>query len=1076
MRVILSSIIFLSLTTRVRAQVTGGSIAGKVKAENGIPLQGASIRIKHGATGTLYFSTSGKTGNFFVPDVSPGNGYSAEVFFVNHESEVRSNITVNLGEETTVDFVMKQNATVLKEVTVSAAHQNRNSGMVITREKMDLLPGRNMYEQLRSIPVASLSAGNEGGISFAGQNNRYNAMYIDGAINNDVFGLAASGTNGGQAGISILPADAIAQFQVALTPYDASLGNFTGAAINATTRSGTNQKENSVYHYFSNRDLSGKTPVGEKKDAAKLNTFFSGTYGWRTQGAFIKNKLFYFANIELQREVFSQPFLFDRYKGNTKDIRLLNILANTVKASYHYDPGSFLDNPETVNTDRVVMRLDWNINWRNSLSVSHRYTYAQRMNANAGNENTIHFSNDGYAFFSGTNSLSLEWKSSFNKSTANKLLVTYTKVNDDREPLDKPFPRVRINDGEGAILFGTDNSSTINQLIQSNLGVADKFKFNLGAHLLTTGFDIEHNRIRNAFIQNSFGSYTYSSPGDFLTNDHPSAYQLGFSLVDNINADQTMASAAFSVLRTAVFVNDELRFKKFVLNYGIRFDKHLFLTAPARNDYVNDVALPQFAKYWDTEGALSGAQMNIPLSVSPRIGFSYRDAKHAVAIRGGAGIFSGRLPLAWPGGVYNNNGLYIGGFSANLSQLGKIRFRSDPFRQWTPRDFNSAGNKEPLNLISEKFSMPELFRVSLAAEKKWSDWITSVELMFSKNVNEIRYTNLNLLPPIGTAEGPDRRFIYPDVNNARIGLEAGGSNPFDYAILLGNNKERTGYAYDLSFGLVGLPGHNWKADISYHFGHSCVNNEGTSSVNLTQWRTMETVNGRNFLTRSVSDFSPGHRVFAVFSRVFRGRHGGASTTCSFTYNGQSGAPVSYVYDGSMTRDDGAFGAYDLIYVPTAEELAGAVFLPNTVNGTIYTPAQQKEAFNRLIENDGYLKSRRGNYAERNGSRMPFEHVVDLKILYDLRLKVAGNKCRLQLSFDLFNFTNFLNRDWGRRYFQPNGQVALLDFAGYTGAGATVPQFKFDATTELKEKWTASLSTTPAYSARWNGRLGIRLLF
>jgi hypothetical protein len=1058
------------------AQATTGSIGGKLSGEHGVAISGASVRIIHEPTGTNYFSVSGKTGNFSVPNLSPGTAYVVEVSFLNYETQTRKEIIVNLGEETTVDLFLKPQASVLQQVTVTSSYANKYRGMVINSDKMDLLPGRNLYEHLRAIPQAKLVDGNEGAISFAGQNNRYNSLYIDGALNNDVFGLSASGTNGGQAAVSILPADAIAQLQVVLTPYDASFGNFTGAAINATTRSGTNRAENTVYHFFSNRDLSGKTPTGDKKDALKLNAFFSRISGFRTQGAYVKNKIFYFVNIELQRELFSQPFLFDKYKGNTKDARLASILANTIRGNYHYDPGSFLDNPGSLNADRMVMRFDWNINSRNSLSFSTRYTYAQRMNVNASNENAIHFSNDGSALFSTTNSFSAELKGSTRHNASNKLLITYTHVKDDKEPLLKAFPRVRINDGEGAFVFGTDNSSTVNLLSQTNVTLSDQYKFTTGAHAPTIGFDIEYNKIFNAFIQNSFGSYTYYSLGDFLTNARPSAYQVNFPLTDNKNSDETSAAAKFSVVKAAVFLNDEMRFNRLVLYYGVRFDAHYFLTVPLRNDYVNETAIPQFEKYWDLENARSGGKITVPLSVSPRFGFVFRVPGHAITLRGGAGIFAGRLPLAWPGGVYNNNGQFIGGFAANTAQLNKIRFRQDPYHQWTPAGLGGIINKEPLNLLSEKFSMPKLWRVSLSLDKKWTKWSGTGEIMFSKNISEIKYTNLNLLPPVGNVAGADRRFIYSNTNNAKVPLETDGSNPFDYVILLGNNKNNTGYAYDLSAGINGLLERGWKLDLNYHFGQSYVNNEGTSSVNLTQWRTIETVNGRNFLTRSMSDFSAGHRVFAVVERTFQKKLSKTATTLSFIYTGQSGSPVSYVYEGSMTRDDGIFGAYDLIYVPSPAELDEMMFLPNTVNGVTYTPGQQKESFNRLIENDSYLKKRRGQYAERNGSRLPFTHVIDFRMRHDIRFRSGRKKYQLQLSIDLFNLTNFLNRDWGRRYLLPNDNIALLNFAGYSGPGSDEPQFRFDPNTVLKEKWMVSSSSTPAYSARWNGRLGIRLLF
>jgi hypothetical protein len=916
--------------------------------------------------------------------------------------------------------------------------------------------------------------GNEGAISFAGQNNRYNAFYIDGSVNNDVFGLAASGTNGGQAGISPLSIDAVAQFQVVTSPYDVAVGNFTGAAINAVTRSGSNRKQSSFYHFFSNRNLAGKTPTGTKEEAVKLDNFSANIYGLRLQGAITQNKIFYFVNIELQREQYSKPFSFHDYKGNTKNATLLAILANTIKGTYQYDPGTFPDNRETVNADRIVTRFDWNINKKNSLSVSSRYTYAQRMHTNASNVNTIHFSNDGYAFFSRSNSVSAEIKSSIGIHVANKLLITYTDVKDDREPLLKAFPRVRINDGEGAFIFGTDNSSTINLLTQKNLTLFDQCSFTKDSHTFHFGIDMEYNQLFNTFIQNSFGSYTYYAIEDFLTNRRPSAYQSGFSMIDDVKTDHTGAAAKFSVLKTAAFMNDEMRYQNIVLNYGARVDLHRFLQSPAEDDYTNTVAIPAIEKYYEIEGARSGLRTTIPVSISPRIGFTWRVPKTNSALRGGVGIFSGRLPFAWPGGSYNNNGSFIGGFAATVSQLNSIRFRPDPYHQWTVGELGATINKEPLNLTTAKFSMPKLVRASLALDRKMGDgWLVNIEAMYSKNLTEIKYTNINLMPPVLRAAGPDNRNIYSPVNNAKIPLNADSSNPYDYVILLGNNKKNTGYAYDITASLTGRLYTNWDLEIQYHFGHSVVTNDGTSSVNVSQWRTMETVNGKNELTRSVSDFSPGHRLFIMLKKLFHYRVKSLSTAVTFAYTIQSGSPVSYVYGNySMTRDDGAFGNYDLVYVPTRTDLDGMIFLPNAVNGITYSPQQQKESLENYIQHDGYLQTRRGAYAERNGSRTPFTAVLDLKIRHNIRIK----QYEVQLTCDIYNFTNILNRNWGRRYNQPGDNLALIEFAGYVSQADLTPQYKFNPFFVSDEKWVANKSATPAYSARWNARLGIRLTF
>lgn len=1079
-------ICLLLLPFMASAQNTTGSIQGTVKTATGEILTGATVKLIHEPTGTVYFSKANKQGIFLVNNITPGGPFTLEASFIGYNGEKRKDIYISLGDDIKIDIPLSPQSALLGNITLHTASKTNNTGKggsitIIGKETINDLPtvGRNLHDYLRTVPQAKLVNSFEGAVSFAGQNNRYNVFYVDGAVNNDVFGLTASGTNGGQAGIAPLSIDAIDQFQVAVSPFDASVGNFTGGSINAVTRSGSNRTEGSVYHFFSNRLMAGKIPVSKNESIEQQNDFATHTSGWRLQGAFVQNALFYFLSAEIQRDRFPKPFNISQYQGDTKEINKIKILANTLQSTYHYDAGSFTDAAETVNADRLVARLDWNMNSRNKLSISNRYTKGQRVSTYAGNSNTIHFGNDGFLLNTTTNSVSAEWRTVIANRVGNKLLVTYTTVTDDRSPLEKAFPRVRINDGEGAFVFGSDNSSGINLLTQKNWTVLDKLNFISGKHLLNTGIEAEYNSVHNAFIQNSFGNYTYSSLGDFLTNDHPSAYQLGFPLLDNMISDHTASSAGFSVMKVSLFANDEIRPSQNIsFHFGLRADYYRFLTKPAGDDYVNSIAIPAFAKYWNTEGAQSGSVPNIPLAVSPRVGFIYHAHASNLIIQGGMGLFSGRIPLAWPGGLYTNNGLLIGAYRANPAQLNKIRFRPDPYHQWTAAETGAAINKEPLNLMSEKFQMPSLFRTSVSVEKKFGKgWLLKFEGIFSKNTSEVNYTNINLLPATNHASGPDNRQVYPIINNGRIPLNADSSNPYEYAILLGNNKDRNGYAHSFTTNISKQNTNGWKWEINYTYGKSMAVNDGTASINVSQWRLTETVNGRNFPTLSVSDFSMGHRIFARAVKRFLVNNKKNAFTISLTYNGQSGSPFSYVYtDGSITRDDGLFGAYDLIYIPTQTDLDKMIFLPNTINGTTYTEQQQKEALDIYISHNSYLNSRRGKYAERNGSRTPFTQTFDLRLKQDLKLRLGKYYYQLQLTLDIFNLGNLFNSNWGLQYTVPFNHFGLISFAGYTNQNSFIPQYRFNPAFLQTTPWTVYTGTVPAYASRWSSQMGIRITF
>jgi hypothetical protein len=936
------------------------------------------------------------------------------------------------------------------------------------------------------VPQARLIGGNEGALTIAGQNNRYNSFYVDGAINNDVFGLANSGTNGGQTGAAPISIDAIDQFQVVLSPYDASIGNFTGGGINAVTKSGTNKTAGSVYYFFRNQDLAGKDPLVPKETSTRYANFQNKTYGATIGGAFVKNKLFYFLSLEQQRDQTPQPFDFTTYKGNTNTTAGVQSLIDYVKNTYKYDMGNYANTTKTLNADRIVAKIDWNASPREKLSLSYRYNKAASTSPTVSSATSINFDNGGVYFPSTTHSFSGELKSLVGRTSSNKLLVTYSNVNDDRSFIGDPFPRVTLTDGTGRFVFGSENSSTQNILLQKNISLVDNFKFTIGSHALTAGVDYEYFDDKNAFIQNSFGNYTYTTVAAFQANTAaPSGYNVGYPLIDNDLTDNTGAAAKFKIAKGALFIGDEVRpTENLTINFGIRADYWKFLSIPVTDKFTNDTALAKFSQYYDLKGARSGQAPTFPISFNPRFGFTYKIPDENLTVRGGVGVFTGRMPLVWPGGIYNNNGLFVGGFTASGTALSQVRFRWDPSNPFASTyNASSLGvslTKGPLNLISADFRMPKVWRTSLAVDKKFGNgWSGTLEGIFTKNINEINYTNINILPPVGVSLGPGPRTVYNSESatlGARIPIRSNGTNPYDNAILVSNNDgDQKGFAYNVAVTIDKKTATGFNFNFSYAFGNSLVWNESTSSVNLSQWRFIESVNGRNNLTRSISDFSQGHRIFAYLGKKFTYANGALATTIGFTYTGQSGTPVSYTYStGSPVKDDGTSGTNDMIYIPTTSDLAGMNFLANTVGSTTYDAPTQKAALDAFIAGDKYLNSHRGQFAERNSSRLPFSNVVDMRFAQDFNISVGGHRYQFQLTWDMFNFTNFLNREWGRSYFASNDQYPLIQFAGYVSATNLTPQYRFNPT--LKNLWSYNNSASPAYSTRWISQIGLRFTF
>ena len=466
-------------------------------------------------------------------------------------------------------------------------------------------------------------------------------------------------------------------------------------------------------------------------------------------------------------------------------------------------------------------------------------------------------------------------------------------------------------------------------------------------------------------------------------------------------------------------------------------------------------------------------------SISPRIGFVYKIPEDNLTIRGGAGFFTGRMPLVWPGGVYNNTGVNLGSVGVNNPN---ITFRPDPFNQYGPTDFGVSltNSKGQVDLIAKEFKLPRVFRSSIGIDKNLGKgWNVTIEGLFSKSVNEIYYQNVNIIPPSLKSNAPGARTVYTSTGTPnRIPMRAGGINPYSGGeiFLLSNSPEGLdkGFAYNFSLIIDKRFKNGFSGTLSYTYGSSTVINEGTSSQNNSQWRFMETVNGRNFITRSTSDFDLGHRIYGYVSKKFSYLKDRLATTVSLVLNSQQGQPFSYVYNASMVGDRARNGeTNDLIYIPTSSELQGMTFLTNTVNGVAYSAAEQKTLLENYIQNNKYLNKHRGQFAERNGDRLPWQTLLDLKIQQDFNIKLSGKRYTFQISYDVYNFTNMISKKWGQTWFLSNDQYSLIQFAGYSSSTDLTPQYRFSPQTG--KPWGLSTSNSPGLSARWISQLGIRVI-
>ncbi|HEV8506390.1 MAG TPA: hypothetical protein VGQ53_13355, partial [Chitinophagaceae bacterium] len=884
-------------------------------------------------------------------------------------------------------------------------------------------------------------------------------------------GTSVNGMNGGQTGSSPISIESIEEINILQAPYNTQYGNFTGGSINAITRSGSNENKSSVWYYFRNENLTGRSPQPLEKTGSpgefhrpRLTEFFNQTFGAWNSGALVRDKLFYFVLIERQTDERPQPFNVLDYRGNSNEQQLL-ALSELINSKYQYDPGSFSETKDELNATRLNIKLDWNASLRDKFMLSYRLNDASRMTPPRPSSPTaISFHNNGVIIPSTTHTGSFEWKHFLKNNINNRLLLTFVSQKDQRKWIGQPFPSVSILDGDATLSFGSELNTGVSDFKAIDLGLFNVSTWVRRKHVYTAGADINYTAYDQTLIPAFFGTYQFRSVSDFMNGVAPSRLQRFFYLTDDI-------SAKFQTLRTSFFINDEFRLQtNLKFNFGLRLDVNSILSRPAADQFFNDTAIGIISGYYDLEQARSGSTMNAHWSVSPRASVEYRLPKPGISLRAGAGIFQGHIVNAWLFDIFNS--------STGSIDIVPKEFIADPYNQPTPQSLNMdpAGLKGILNLVAKHFKYPSVFRTSFTAEKKTlNKWTFSIEGIFTKNIHEAVFRNVNIMPPIAQSAVPDSRNIYSTSSlPTKIELKSSGiKNPYAGVYLLTNNHDTKGHAYSLSF-VIQKQVKNFSFSTSYTYGRSNVLFEITGPQTLinSQWRNMETVNGRNFTAPSVSDNDLGHRVTAWISKEFNYAKGRTATIISLLYNGQSGSPYSYVYSNSMINDNGKrFENFDLIYIPTEEDLSKMSFAPITTP-VAYSPQEQKYGLNAFIWSDKYLRKHRGEFAERNGARLPFTHIVDLRIEQDLIVKVNRKPVKVSIIYDVFNFTNMLNKDWGHINFLANDSYPLIRFVSFVNTSTLTPQYQYAPVNG--RPYSLQTSTLPGSSARWISQLGIKI--
>ncbi|MGJ1203427.1 TonB-dependent receptor [Sphingobacterium lactis] len=1022
----------------IQAQVTTSSMTGVVTQTNGTATSGATIKATHTPTGTVYSGSANESGRFNLANMRVGGPYRIEITYVGQDPIVYEDVYLQLGQPFVLNPVFGEASTTIDEVMVvgkRSGQEKTGASTVVSRAQLESLPtlSRSLQDFTRLTPQAT------GSNSFGGANNRYNNITIDGAVNNDVFGLAGSGTPGGQASTQPISLDAIQQIQVVLAPYDVTQGNFTGGGVNAVTRSGTNTIEGSVYTFFRNQNTIGKNVITDKKS----DKFSDNQYGFRIGGPIIKDKLFFFVNGEMGRRTSPLPYNAGE-PGAAITTETAQAIAKYTLDKYGYDVGSIGAGDVKTQNNKIFAKVDWNIDDKHSLMV--RYNFIDAFDDNISRSaNFFRFGNNAYKFSNKQHVTVAELRSNFSNRFSNNLILGYSNIRDNREIAGGVFPQVTILNLEGvsgaSTEFGSQRSSVANELDQDIFEFTNNFKWYVGKHTFTFGTHNEFFSFRNLFINNLNGRWDFNSVEDYL-NNKPARVRATYSLIDGNNRPD----AKFSAAQLGFYAQGESEIvNNLKLTYGLRVDVPVLNDKPLRNELI-EASFPGYRTDRTPSGKLLWA---------PRLGFNYDvQGDRSIVLRGGAGIFTGRVPFVWLSNQFTNSGLLFGTVDAKGDGINQGN-GFDPNID-NQKNMGAGSRRAEVDLVSEDFKIPQVARFNLAGDFRLPYGIeATLEGIYSKTINNIIYSDINISESTQSINadltgGADKR---PSYAGRRVNPDA-----FTNVILMDNSNK--GYTYSLTAQLKKDFNNGLNAMVAYTHGGAKSVNDGASSTALSNWEYVQMVTSPNNTPLTNSIFNIKHRVIGTVGySVSYGRNKMFSTGINIFYAGNSGSPFTYLYNGDL-NGDGAFGN-DLLYVP---KTSSEIKLLDIKNGDkiVTSAADQWKALDAYINADEYLSSKRGQYVERNGSFMPWQHQFDLRITQDIGFLTGANKNRLQLTFDVFNVGNLLNKEWGRNYSVPNQAVQLISARG-NGYTFTAP----------KDNLPYQISDL---SSRWQGQIGIRYIF
>jgi len=1117
---LLSMLVMLAAVVSVYAQITTSSMTGSVSQSDGQASAGATVKATHVPSGTVYSGTTNESGRFNLANMRVGGPYHVEVTYIGQSPEEYDNIFLQLGQPYVLNVLFSDGTTALDEVVVSAQIGQLNVDKTGAATNINVTQINSLPMINRSIEDLTRLTPQSNGFSFGGKDGRYNNFQVDGSNFNNGFGLSDSPVPGAQP-ISV---DALEEISVNIAPYDVRQAGFTGAGINAVTRSGTNIFSGSVYGFYRNQNFAGRRIGDIRLDDA--DEAMSRIIGARVGGPIIKNKLFFFVNYEQEVNEGGDVEGVNLWKASgdgvarpdenitrVKEIDMIAVRDHLIN-QWGYDPGAYQGyaNEAQASNYKFLVRLDYNINEKHRVAVRYNQSVSESpslVNGASGprprsgggsnsafnrvSQNSMAFEKSNYATENSVRSIAFELNSTFNSAASNQFLATYSRIQDVRTSESEEFPFIDIWDfgiGNGDanyITAGYELFTKNNDMLNNNFGFVNNFTLLTGKHTFTFGASFDVQKFGNNYVRLGTSYYRYATVEDFLKTGTPDEVApIMFGLTYPYEGMDPYARTNFGL--ASLYAQDKFDVTdQLELTVGLRAELPLYLNDLTANPSIDALQL------YDKDGSIrtysTGSWPKTRVMLSPRIGVRYDVfGDRSLLIRGGTGIFSGRVPFVWLSNMPSNSGVLQntvepGSYDDVAGWIGGIRFNPDPYH-WlnnppsgaedvfirTP----SAGFPSGFALVDDNFRMPSVWRTSAGADYRIPNTplIATADVMYTYDINAVQQFGANRKPTEfrlsygGSEENDDREFWPGGANQARLNSEVGANN----GVILANTSKK-GYAFNTTVGLSVAQRRGFYGGLFYTYNNvkSISDNPGSNAGSAWGFAS---VNNANDQILYPSQYAVPHRIMGNISyRQEYANH--LATTISLYYDGSHQGRYTYAYSGDINKD-GISG--DLLYVPNnVNNLTFATELRDNDGNITYSATQeeQRKAFDDYINNDSYLKDRRGKYAERNGGLMPWLNRWDARVLQDVYVNAGGRRHSLQISLDIQNLGNLINSDWGISK-RLTGNQNPLNVVSVSDDG--VPTFTMNKSGDKffsSKDITSNLSTV---STTWSMLLGVRYIF